>query len=393
MKNDKILRYLAAPLALAGIAITPMFACDQVTNAQQTLCCSEFVPGSDLSAVDWGLEAQANINYGSLMQAIGDFSATATAMATDVAGACQAIATDLGEDPNSVKETAPDAKASAWCNKALAAINTKLGQNKLVINYQPPSCNVNASVQANCEARCSANVQCEVTPAQIIARCEPGQLSGKCEAECTGSCEGSANLAVTCEGVCEGECDGACAGQCATKDSGGACAGRCDGTCKGQCRGSCKVDAGAKVKCEGSCTGGCSVEVKAPKCKGELKPPSAECTGDANCSASCQASASARVECTEPSLTIDGQAGVIDVISTLKVNLPKLLVVAEGKGKVMADNAQKIFDLTGSGTLQFDSAKAVSCLVPAGTAIAASLKNIQASVSASASISAKVTGG
>jgi hypothetical protein len=391
MKDSKILRYLVAPLALAGIAATPMFACDDVTNAQQTLCCSEFIPGNDLSAVDWGLEAKANVNYGALMQAIGDFSATATSMATDVANACQAIATDLGEDPNAVKETAADAKAAAWCNKALAAINTKLGQNKLVINYQPPSCNVNATVQANCEAKCSANVQCEVTPAQIIARCDPGKLSGKCDAQCTGTCEGAANLSVTCEGVCEGECDGACNGQCSQKDSGGACAGRCDGTCKGQCRGSCKVDANANVKCEGSCTGGCSVEVKAPKCKGELKPPSADCQGDVNCAASCQASASAKVECTEPSLTVDAQAGVEDVIATLKVNLPKLLVVAEGKGQLMVDNAQKIFDV--SGSVSFDSTKAVACLVPATSAIATALKNIQASVTASASISAKVTGG
>jgi hypothetical protein len=130
------------------------------------------------------------------------------------------------------------------------------------------------------------------------------------------------------------------------------------------------------VKCEGECTGGCSVEVKAPKCTGELKPPSAECQVDADCNASCKASASAKVDCTEPSLTIVADAGIEDVVATLKVNLPKLLVVVE-KAKLAVGNAQLIVDASASAT--FDSTKAVACLVPAGSAMAAALSNIEAS--------------
>jgi len=171
---------------------------------------------------------------------------------------------------------------------------------------------------------------------------------------------------------------------------GNQCNGRCEGTCQGKCRGTCDVSASGGVQCEGQCTGGCSVEVTAPKCTAELSPPSAECNADASCSGSCKASASAKVDCTEPSLTIAASAGLEDVIATLKVNLPKLLVVAEGKGQRAVENAQAIFDA--SGSLSFDSTKAVACLVPATAAISSALQNIEASLSASVSVTAAIKG-
>lgn len=363
-----------------------MLGCDQIVDAQQSLCCSEFIPGKDLSVIDWGLVGQANVNYGALMQAMADFSASGTSMATDVSNACQAIATDLGTDPKIVKETQADKRANAWCQLAIAKIKEKAGQASIKLAYQPPACTINASLQANCEARCSANVACEVTPGQIIARCEPGRLSGKCDAKCEAKCEGSAQLAVTCDGTCQGVCEGTCAGNCDNM-LGNQCNGRCDNTCNGKCRGSCDVSASAGVQCEGDCTGGCSVEVKAPKCKGELKPPSAECQVDANCNGSCRASASAKVDCTEPSLTITASAGIEDVVTTLKINLPKLLVVAE-KVKLSLGNAQLLIDA--SANVTFDSTKAVSCLIPAGAAMAAALSNIEASGANSLEVTAAI---
>lgn len=386
MKTNSKLRLLAVPLAVAGIALVPMIGCDELTNAQQTLCCSEFVPGNDLSAVDWGLVGQANVNYGALMQAMADFSASATSMASDVSNACQAIATDLGADPKSVTETQADKRVNAWCTLAVAKIKERSGQASISIAFQPPVCTVNASLQASCEARCSANVDCEVTPAQIIARCEPGKLSGRCEATCNAKCEGSAQLAVACDGTCQGVCEGTCAGNCDNM-LGNQCNGRCDSTCNGKCRGSCDVSASGGVQCDGDCTGGCTVEVKAPKCKGELKPPSVDCQVDADCNASCKASASAKVDCTEPSLTVVASAGIEDVVSTLKINLPKLLLVTE-KVKLAVGNAQLIVDASGSAT--FDSTKAVACLVPAGAAMAAALSNIEASGTQSISVTSAV---
>lgn len=389
MAQKNKFRFLALPLVVAAIGITPMFACDQISDAQSTLCCSEFVPGNDLSVVDWKLEGQANINYGALMQAFADFSATATAMASDVANACQAIAVDLGEDPAAVKDTQADKRAEGWCNLAIAKIKAKVGNAQIQLDYQPPACSINASLQASCEARCSAQASCEITPAQVILRCDPGQLSGKCSAQCSGTCEGSANLAVECAGTCSGACEGTCNGQC-DNQLGNQCNGRCNGECQGKCRGSCDVKTGANVKCEGDCTAGCSVEVTAPKCKGALKPPSAECNVDAQCSGSCQASASAKVDCTEPSLTLTGAAGLEDVIATLKVNLPKIIEVGEGRGQLAVKNAQDIFALTTDGSLTFDSTKAIACLVPATTAMTAAVSNIEKSLTSSIAVTAAV---
>lgn len=371
------------PVALAALAIVPLQGCDEVTNAQQSLCCSEFTPGADLAAVDWKLEGQAGLNFGAFMQATSDFTGAATAMVGDVANACQAIAVDLGAEPRAVTATEPDKRATEWCNLAVSKIKEVGAQ--LTISFQPPSCTINASVQASCEGKCSANVECEITPAQIVARCDPGKLSGRCTAQCTGTCEGSANLAVACEGKCGGTCEGQCMGNCAVKDAMGNCRGACDGTCQGECRGSCDVDANAMVQCNADCTGGCSVEYEAPKCKAELSPPSAECQADVDCNASCKASASAKAECREPSLVIEGSTNADKLIATLQVNLPKLLTIAQARGQLLVDNAQVVVQASGSIEIG-GSVKATACLIPAAAAIGQALKNAEASLTASVSV-------
>jgi len=384
MKKNMKWRYAMMPVALAGLAIIPLQGCG-AEDLQKDLCCSEFTPGADLATVEWGLDGNAEANYGAFMQAVSDFTGVANAMVVDVANACQAIAVDLGSDPSEVKATTPDGRAQAWCDLAVAKVGS--ASANLKISFQPPSCRVNASVQASCEGSCTVDASCTLTPAQVVARCEPGKLSGKCEAACTGKCEGSANLAVSCGGTCEGTCEGTCMGACAVKDANGDCRGACDGQCTGQCRGSCQAQGDAMVKCEGQCTGECSVEFKAPKCTVELSPPSAECNANADCNASCSASASARAECTEGSVAIEGDSNLDDIIATLKVNLPRLILVAKARGELLVRNAEVIANASGniSGSIG-GSVKATACLVPAAAAIAQAVTNAEASVSASVSV-------
>jgi hypothetical protein len=383
MNTKRMWRFAVMPLALAGVAAIPFVGC----NAADTLCCRDFVPGADLSTIDWGMQGDAEVSYGAFMQATADFTGTATAIVTDVANACQAIAVDLGAEPGEVKETQPDLRATAWCDLADTRLATAMANGSLTITYQPPSCTIAANVQASCEAKCSANVMCEITPAEIIARCDPGKLSGRCEANCTGTCEGSANLAVNCEGTCQGTCEGTCAGQCSNTVN-GECRGSCDSTCTGQCRGSCAIDAQAQVQCNAECTGGCDIEVEAPKCKAELTPPKAECQGSAECSGSCKASASAKAECKEPSLEIEATGMITaDVVSTLKLNLPKLVSVFKARGALLVSNAQLVVDAGLS--LQVDGTKAVACLIPATDAIGQAAANIDASLAASGKISGR----
>jgi hypothetical protein len=383
MNTNKKWRFAMMPVALAAVALIPLQGCDEIQNAQSSLCCSEFTPGADLAAVKWDLEGQGELRYGAFMQAVSDFTGSANAMVGDVENACTAIAVDLGASPSDVKETKPDARASAWCALAVAKI-TEIGGN-LQINFQPPSCTVNVQAQASCEGRCGVKAECELTPGEIQARCDPGKLSVKCQAGCTGSCEGSANLAVECQGTCQGTCKGQCSMGCSAMGPGGSCDGSCAGTCDGECRGTCKVEAGATVNCAASCTGGCDGEFTAPKCTAELSPPKADCNVDAECNASCNASASAKAECREPSLEISGDANANALIATLKVNLPRLLLVAQARGKLLVDNAGAVFDASANIDVG-GSVKATACLIPAAAAISQAVLNAEASLSASLSV-------
>ena len=390
MKSNVKWRLFAAPVALMILGI-PAVACDQIADATDTLCCKDFKVGADLSAVDWEIEGDGAATFGAFMQATADFAGTATAAVADVGSACQAIAVDLGADPKAVRQTDQAARTTAWCDLAVAQINTVLG-GKITVLAQPPSCSFNASVQANCEAKCTVDVSCEAELGNIELRCEPGEISGKCRAECTGTCEGSANLAVKCDGVCKGTCEGDCSAACSNTGPGNTCRGSCGGTCKGECRGSCDVSANANVKCEGDCTGGCSVAVVAPKCKGELKPPSAKCQGSAECAGSCRASANAKAECTEPSVEVKytGAASVdADLaIASLRMNLPKIVAAAQGKVTLLAANAEELVSVTGSfATNAKDlSVKAGLCAIPAGEALAQAGSNLKATVTASTNV-------
>jgi hypothetical protein len=379
------------PFALAGLAL-PAVGCDEagLPNPASDLCCTDFKVGADLTAVDWGIEGNASVTFSAFMQATADFAGLATAVVNDVAGACQAIAVDLGADENGVTETDNAARATAWCELAVAQIQAEVTANgTLEIIAQPPVCEFSASAQANCEAKCTANVMCEAELGDIQARCDPGKISGKCEGSCNAKCEGSANLAVTCQGQCEGTCQGDCSAGCNGGGGDANCNGTCTGVCNGECRGSCTMMAGAMVDCEGSCTGGCMGELRAPRCTAELTPPSAMCQGEAECSGSCEASASAKAECRPPSIEIRA-TGMIDAkaIASLKLNLPKILLVAQARGQALLEAGNAVVQLGGSVTARAPdlSVKAGLCVIPAAAAIAAAVDNIDASVSASASV-------
>jgi hypothetical protein len=389
MKSNRNWRLVAMPVALAALGV-PAVACDTLNGVQSTVCCTDFKVGADLTAVDWGAKGDAEVKFGAFMQAAADFAGTTTAMVNEVGAACQSIAIDLGGDPTKVTETDAAKRTTAWCNLAVAQIKAQLSGG-VVISFQPPACSFNASVQANCEAKCTADASCQGSLGDIKARCDPAKLSGKCKAQCTGDCEGSANLAVSCTGVCTGTCEGKCSAACSAM-SGAECRGRCDGTCTGQCRGSCKLDAGAMAMCEGDCTGGCTVDLVAPKCKAELTPPMASCQGSAECSGSCKASASAKAECTEPSVEVQymgmATADTTLAISSLRLNLPKILVAFEGRGKILLDNAEGLVTVTESfvGSAKDLSVKAGLCAIPAGEALKTAGDNLTVTVQASTSV-------
>ncbi len=381
---------------VAGASGAGCSAAEDLKKTQEDLCCTDFEVGADLTNVDWEVKGSSSAKYSAFMVAAADFAASAQAVVVDVAGACQSLAIDLGAKENEVQETAPDLRATAWCNLAVAKIESEVkAKGSVTVKAQPPSCSFSASAQASCEAKCSGNASCEVSGGDVTARCDPGFLAVKCSGQCSAKCEGSANVAVACTGKCDGACEGTCDGQA----MGASASGQCAGTCEGKCRGTCDVSGKAAVKCDGECTGGCTCPdgtdscKKAPRCKAELTPPSAECRGDVDCSSSCKASASAKADCKEGSVTVSATGSVdADALASLQANLPKIVAVVKARGAYLQANGQALVEASVGlkAAAPNLSVKAAACIVPAFEAVATAVRNASAGGTASVKVTASV---
>jgi hypothetical protein len=365
---------------------------------------------------NFGLDAQLEGKVKAALAAGANLQAIAAEVETEVATACGNLAKDLGAEDIEPKEEGPGKKAEAACQAAVQAIGSLKAKAKgsLKAEVVPPKCSASMSAMADCAGRCDATVK----PGSAEVKCEGGEISGKCEGQCKGSC--TVEAGAQCEGSCGGQCDGACEGEisgkcegtckgkCDGKDSTAKCAGTCDGTCeggkakatcKGTCKGSCDASCTmqAKADCKGECSGGCSVEIKEPKCSGEVKPPEMS----AECKANCDAEIQGKVECVPARVSIrlegaaDAQAGA-KLKAALEKNLPALLKVTLGmKGRLegVAANVKSSLE----GVKAAVSGGGAAALKVAGC-FAASLKaqadaSVQINVSVKASASASAEGG
>ena len=325
----------------------------------------------------------------------------------DLLVACGGIAKDLGAagEPKSGDE------ACKLAAKAIGDAKAKLGAKATIaVDIVPPHCEASMDAMAQCAAKCDAKVK----PGSAKVECEPGKLSGTCGGQCEGSCEASA--AAKCEGTChgscdvaiKGKCDGTCNGKCDGKDGKGACSGTCDGTCEGnveaqcggKCGGSCKLHAAAK--CEGTCTGKCNVEMQAPKCRGEVKPPemSAECKGQ------CNAHVQAHAECSpaKVAIRVDGAADAklaANYKAALEKNLPLVLKIAVGLGEAsvkMSGNVSGIIQGVQASVQTIASGNAVSgaaltaCVAEPFRGAIKAAGGLKANVSVSVEVKASASG-
>ncbi len=289
-------------------------------------------------AKEFGLDAKAAGKLESALKASVELKGISKKVKADLKLACGNLARDLGANPGKSAESACRAAA-----KAIKQFKVKAG-GKFTLDIVPPKCAASIDVMGKCAADCDVNVK----PGKVDVQCEGGKLSGKCSAECSGSChvEAGASCSGTCRGECtaefSGQCNGECNGKCDGKSTNGSatCDGKCEGSCEagakgkcgGQCKGECKISGSAK--CEGTCTGGCSVEMKAPHCTGEVKPPEMS----AECKAECNAKVSGKLKCTKPRV-VAKFTGATDVkaakklSAALKANLPAILKVSIGMKK------------------------------------------------------------
>jgi hypothetical protein len=307
--------------------------------------CPDLTKVESIMAFDFAKEFKIDAAAGAKLKA-------GTAAAVEIKGFAAQVDADLktscGNIAHDLGHTGDFKDGKAACDaaiKGISEVKAKLGGGaKLALTVKEPRCEADLNAYGDCAGKCDV----KASGPQAKVECEPGKLSGKCDANCEGSCDVEAG--AKCEGTCSGSCDaevkascsGKCNGKCDGKTSSGAsCAGTCEGKCeggtvkgecKGKCGGSCQLKAHAK--CEGTCTGKCSVEMKAPKCTGEVKPPQMS----ADCKAHCDASVSAKMECTpaKVGLAVSGAADAAlatKLEGTIEKNFPLLLKVAIGIGE------------------------------------------------------------
>src|SRR5687767_4759720 len=96
-------RVALIPFALAGLAVPAMGGCEEISDAQSAVCCTEFQAGATVKAEISGT-AQGQV----AAQAIADFTGIASAALDDVTGACRNMAQDL--DAPKADQDAAEAK-------------------------------------------------------------------------------------------------------------------------------------------------------------------------------------------------------------------------------------------------------------------------------------------
>lgn len=318
------------------------------------------IPGRNASTVnpnDCGAYAssEAGRKIKAFLEATVKLDAAVQDTENTVKQACQAMGAELGM-------AGLDGNTKEVCNKAIAELQNhiKLGiktKADLKVNYEPAVCEVNVEAAASASAKCEAKAEADIAVT--------------CQGTCSGSCGGS------CSGTCSGKCDGTCKG---STGAGGECNGVCEGTCEGSC----------SAGCSGSCSGGCEGH--------------ADVQASAECEAQAEVYANVEAKCTEPSVEVTYEAGVVLDKSKLeaaeraiKAGMPKLLMVgAKIKGPVKAAFttwAKAAGQLKGAA---LDIRKAVgdqaSCVVAQVGAAAGMLAQIQVSIDVQVEVSASASG-
>ncbi|MEN9578261.1 MAG: hypothetical protein RJA70_1270 [Pseudomonadota bacterium] len=324
--------------------------------------CPQLESGDPLSAT-YAADALVNARIAAFVAASASLHELSLEMSGTASQACASMAADLGATvPASNEGADPGSSTKASCGALAARIDQILEAGvsaKVKVDAQAPRCEVDASTKAECSGKCEV----ELTPGEIVARCDPGKLSGRCEGTCTGRCDGT--------------CDGACDGACSAKNASGECEGQCDGQCNGSC--------------DATCHAGCKGEWQAPKCEAKLTPPKAS----ADCQASCSARAEFKASCEPAKVNVEASADVEEVtklVATLRAHLPLLLKAQIGMGKRVLGEVETVVRIGADMPNAIGEAglQAAACVAAAAHASTQASVRIRVSVEASAKVSGKV---
>jgi hypothetical protein len=355
-------RSFAPPLVLFAFACT--LSCAELAGERSALglaACPEMNSNVDTLRTSFSADVRANGKVRAFVTAAKDVVAVAAHIEAEIADSCRRIGADIGMSPAEMAaRNEPGGQASGAC-EALAARIDAIMRTGVQFSAQvtPPRCTANAQAEASCSGACNV----EVTPAEIVARCEPARLSGYCQGRCSGQCDG--------------RCSGQCNGQCSARDAQGNCAG----TCSGQCYGTC--DATCHARCEG--------QWQAPRCEGSVQGPSA----DAECNASCRAHANVNASCTPALVNVVANQNAdiaLRLVNSLRVHLPRLVYAEIALAKRLAGDVQVVGQVGAQlpRIIGQAGAHALTCVAAAADASATASARINVSVRASASVTGRV---
>ncbi|HRI65032.1 MAG TPA: hypothetical protein PK156_12375 [Polyangium sp.] len=390
MNHKKRMHTLASLVTVCGLfGVISVSGCGGIDDLKDVVegCDSDFT-----AQADWGANLDIDYRVKSFMGASGALVTLSSAMLKDVTDACVGIATATKADASKWESAQGTDRLTAACDAANLGMDAVFAANAAVtfgVLVEGGGCEADLSATAACNAKCDVSGKC--TPAQLEAKCEPGQLAGTCGAQCSGSCTAKTGTTVTCNGACSATCNGPCTGTCVEKDANGDCAGRCDGTCNGTCSGTCTYQTNTMASCDGTCKGDCSVAFEAPHCEGKLTPP--ECSLDADCESSCRAQVQAEAKCTPPTvkLEVQGTAGAdfMALKDALELHLPKLIQNIGVRGQATINAADTLVSVGQNlGDAITSSGKALVCTTVAASAAVDASVEVKVSVEASASVGA-----
>ncbi len=390
MARKPLLEAACYPLVAAALA-SPLFVeCGGGTpNAAAVAppACPELADADAALAYDWAgryaIDAASANRIRAGVAAALDLRRVAAQLDADLKTGCGGLAIDLGATGDF--KTGKEACDAAL--KALQDTKSKLRKATIALDVTAPKCGASMDVVGACVAKCDAR------PGGAKAECEPGKAQGTCAGSCSGVCDVQGG--AKCAGTCSGKCDGKCKGKCEGVASTGVCSGTCDGKCTGACTGSCALDANAA--CTGTCTGSCDVEMKSPRCTGDIKPP----TTSAECGADCAARAEAKVECTPAHVGVTVRARDKALAKKLKTalenDLPMVLKVSLGMGerakklagdvKTVIEGAEDVAKTAASGAM---GAALAACVARPFSEGISAVGSVDSSVSASVGVSAGV---
>lgn len=166
-----------------------------------TAACPELMGGA--MNANFAQDPRTNATIRSFVTASGDLAKVANGVETDVFGACERMATDLGVPTGERQPKGDQAKTTASCNAVASRIGgiTKQG-GQVHVDVVPPQCAPNAPPDADCRNQCNAtgnadprcNTSC-TAHADLTAQCSDPQV----RVQTTGSAPEAKTLATTLE--------------------------------------------------------------------------------------------------------------------------------------------------------------------------------------------------